>query len=319
MQPVATVTYSLVIPVYGNEASIPELLDAIRSLAARLDRSFEAVFVVDGSPDGSYAVLRDALPAQPFASQLLLHARNFGSFAAIRSGLATAHGDSLAVMAADLQEPIELVERFFAVLSRDEADVVVGTREGRADPWLTRTMSALFWWSYRTLVQPEIPPGGVDVFGCTRAFRDELLALGEANTSLVGQIYWLGHRRVAIPYKRLPRRHGSSAWSLSRKLKYLMDSLFAFSDLPIRLLIAAGGLGLVLAVGLALVVGIARLAGFVDVPGYAMTMITLLFFGGLNAFGLGIVGAYTWRAYENTKRRPLSIVQRADAFGAKES
>lgn len=308
-------TYSLVIPVYGNEASIPELLDAIAGLCARLDRSFEAVFVVDGSPDQSYAVLRDALPSQPFASQLLLHARNFGSFAAIRSGLAAARGDHMAVMAADLQEPVALVEAFYEKLARDEADVVVGTREGRADPWLTRAMSSLFWWSYRTFVQPAIPPGGVDVFGCTRAFRDELLALGEANTSLVGQIFWLGYRRVAIPYERLPRRHGTSAWSLSRKLKYLMDSLFAFSDLPIRLLIAAGGIGLLAAIGLALVVGVARLAGFVDVPGYAMTMITLLFFGGLNAFGLGIVGAYTWRAYENTKQRPLAIVRRAEEFG----
>ena len=306
--------YSLVIPVYGNEASIPELLAAIAGLASRLDGDFEAVFVVDGSPDQSFAVLRDALPSQPFASQLLLHARNFGSFAAIRSGLAAARGECLAVMAADLQEPIELVERFFATLARGEADVVVGTREGRADPWLTRTLSSLFWWSYRKFVQPEIPPGGVDVFGCTRAFRDELLALGEANTSLVGQIFWLGYRRVAMPYQRLPRRHGTSAWSISRKLKYLMDSLFAFSDLPIRLLIAAGSIGLFAAIVLALVVGIARITGLVDVPGYAMTMITVLFFGGLNAFGLGIVGAYTWRAYENTKQRPLSIVQRAESF-----
>jgi polyisoprenyl-phosphate glycosyltransferase len=183
---------------------------------------------------------------------------------------------------------------------------------------VTRTLSSMFWWSYRTFVQPDIPPGGVDVFGCTRAFRDELLALGEANTSLVGQIFWLGHRRVAIPYQRAPRRHGRSAWSFSRKRKYLMDSVFAFSDLPIRLLIATGGVGLAAAVVLALVVGVARIAGLVEVPGYAMTMITLLFFGGLNAFGLGIVGAYTWRAYENTKHRPLAIVQRAEAFERRE-
>jgi glycosyltransferase involved in cell wall biosynthesis len=314
----APVSCSLVIPVYGNEGSIPELLAAIAGLAARLDRGFEAVFVVDGSPDRSYALLRDALPSQRFASQLLLHARNFGSFAAIRSGLAAARGDFLAVMAADLQEPVSLVEQFFETLARGDADVVVGTREGRADPLLTRTMSSLFWWSYRTFVQPEIPRGGVDVFGCTRRFRDELLALGESNTSLVGQIFWLGHRRVALPYARLTRRHGQSAWSLSRKVKYFMDSLFAFSDLPIRLLIGVGGLGLALSITLALIVGIARLGGFVDVPGYAMTMITVLFFGGLNAFGLGIIGGYTWRAYENTKGRPLAIVQRAESFARSE-
>ena len=308
------VTHSLVVPVYGNEGSIAELVAAIATLASRLDGTFEAVFVVDGSPDASYARLHEALPAAGFRSQLLLHARNFGSFAAIRSGLEAARGDSLAAMAADLQEPIELIERFYSTLARGEADVVVGTRTGRGDPLMTRLASSMFWWTYRALVQPDIPRGGVDVFGCTRAFRDRLLALGEANTSMVGQIFWLGHRRVEIPYQRLPRRHGRSAWSFSRKLKYLMDSLFAFSDLPIRLLIAAGGTGLGAAVVFGLVVAIARLSGLVDVPGYAMTMLTVLFFGALNAFGLGIIGAYVWRAYENTKQRPLAIVQHAEEF-----
>ncbi len=310
-------TYSLILPVYGNEDSIPDLIAAIEQLAATTRGDFEAVFVVDGSPDRSYARLRDALGSASFDSQLLLHARNFGSFAAIRSGLEAARGDCLAVMAADLQEPIGLIAQFFGVLAADEADVVVGTRSGRADPLATRLASSLFWWSYRTFVQPEIPPGGVDVFGCTRAFRDELLALSEANTSLVGQIFWLGFRRTAIPYERLPRRHGRSAWSLSRKIKYLMDSLFAFSDLPIRALIAVGGLGLAAAIILGIIVGAARLLGTFDVPGYAMTMVTVLFFGGLNAFGLSIIGAYTWRAYENTKRRPLAIVQHAVNYTGK--
>jgi polyisoprenyl-phosphate glycosyltransferase len=315
---VESVKRSLIIPVYRNEESIPDLLEAIGALAIRLNRDFEVVFVVDGSPDGSYALLRENLPLVGFPAQLLLHARNFGSFAAIRSGLAAARGEVLAVMAADLQEPTELMERFFAILEADEVDVVVGTRTTRADPLLARVASSFFWWSYRTFVQPDIPAGGVDVFACTRAFRDELLALGEANTSLVGQIFWLGFRRASIPYERLPRKHGRSAWSLSRKIRYLMDSLFAFSDLPIRLLIAAGGLGIFAAISLAIAVGIARIAGLFHVPGYAMTMATVLFFGSLNAFGLGIIGAYTWRAYENTKARPLAIVRRVIEFGAEQ-
>ena len=306
--------HSLVIPVYRNADSLPELLDGISGLAARLDEPLEAVFVVDGSPDQSYALLRERLPTLPFASQLLVHSRNFGAFAAIRSGLAAARGEQLAVMAADLQEPIDLTERFFALLARDEADVVVGTRSARADPFASRMASALFWRAYRAWVQPDIPPGGVDVFGCTRAFRDDLLTLGEANSSLIGQLFWLGQRRVVLPYERLARRHGRSAWSFSRKLKYLMDSLFAFSDLPVRLLMLIGMLGLATAFVLGGTVLGARLLGAVPIPGYAMTMITLLFFGALNTFGLGLVGAYVWRAYENTKQRPLAVVYRSHAF-----
>jgi glycosyltransferase involved in cell wall biosynthesis len=306
--------YSLVIPVYRNEESIDDLLDAITGLGGRLDGQLEVVFVIDGSPDRSYALLRERLPGMPFLSQLLLHSRNFGSFAAIRSGLAVARGDCIAVMAADLQEPIELIEQFYRVLDRDEADVVVGTRSARADPLGARIASAVFWWLYRNLVQPDIPPGGVDVFACNRQFRDELVALGEANSSLIGQLFWLGLRRVTMPYERLPRRHGRSAWSLPRKLKYLMDSLFAFSDFPIRVLILLGGLGVATSLILGSVVAIARVAGMVAMPGYAMTMITLVFFGGLNTLGLGIIGAYVWRAYENTKQRPLAVVQRTQEF-----
>ncbi|TCO42760.1 glycosyltransferase family 2 protein [Dokdonella fugitiva] len=306
--------YSLVIPVYGNEASIGELLEAIAGLSRRLSQPLEAVFVVDGSPDRSYALLRDALPRMPFPAQLLVHSRNFGAFAAIRTGLAAARGEDVAVMAADLQDPIELIERFYDVLARDEADVIIGTRVARADPFLSRVASGVFWWLYRRLVLPQIPPGGVDVFACNRAFRTELLALGEANTSLVGQLFWVGMRRAVLPYERLPRRHGRSAWSFSRKLKYLMDSVFAFSDLPVRLLILVGGLGLGASLMLGSAVGIARLLGYITVPGYAMTILTLSFFGGLNTFGLGLVGAYVWRAYENTKQRPLAIVQRAHDY-----
>jgi glycosyltransferase involved in cell wall biosynthesis len=250
----------------------------------------------------------------PVRAQLLSHSRNFGAFAAIRTGLAAARGDDVAVMAADLQEPIELIERFYDVLARDEADIVVGTRVARADPFFSRVASAMFWGLYRRLVLPQIPPGGVDVFACNRAFRTELLAMGEANTSLVGQLFWLGMRRAVLPYERLERRHGRSGWSFSRKLKYLMDSVFAFSDLPVRLLILVGGLGLGTSLLLGGVVAVARLLGYITLPGYAMTMLTLLFVGGLNTFGLGLIGAYVWRAYENTKQRPLAIVQRAQEF-----
>lgn len=310
--------HSLVVPVYRNEESIPELLDAIAQLSQRMDQPLEAVFVVDGSPDGSYASLRDRLPAMPFRAQLIAHSRNFGSFAAIRTGMAAAKGDGIAVMAADLQEPIELIERFYAVLDRDEADVVVGTRIARADPLLSRIASGTFWWLYRRLVQPQIPVGGVDVFACNAKFRAELLAMGEANTSLIGQLFWLGMRRSVLPYERLVRRHGRSGWSFSRKLKYLMDSVFAFSDLPIHLLILFGGLGISIAMLLGVIVAAARLLGYVTMPGYAMTMLTLLFFGGLNMLGLGIIGAYVWRAYENTKQRPLAVVLHAQTFTGKE-
>ena len=270
---------TLVIPVYRNEGSIPDLLDAVERLYRNLSGEMETVFVVDGSPDRCYEILREALSKKCFPAQLVLLSRNFGSFQAIRIGLQLGNGDRFAVMAADLQEPPELVHEMDRVLREESIDVVVGVRDGRQDPFLNRIPAQVFWWLYRRYVVSEIPPGGVDVFGCNRAFRDSLLKLDERHSSLIAQIFWLGFRRKCISYVRQARQHGKSAWTLHKKVNYLMDSIFAFTDLPIRLLIRVGGGGAVLGGLLGLVVLIARLLGMITVPGYAVTMLTITFLG----------------------------------------
>lgn len=312
--------YSVVIPVYRNEESIPALVESLRQLALdvrqRHGDDFEAVFVVDGCPDRSHIVLERLLPQAGFRSQLIRHSRNFGSFAAIRTGLAAATGDRFGVIAADLQEPPELLLAFRDLLASGDYDVVVGCRESRDDPLPARLASALFWRLYRLLVIRDMPARGVDVFGCTRAFRDQLLRLEEANSSLVGLLFWLGFRRAEVPYHRRARQHGTSAWTLGRKLSYLFDSVFSFTDLPVRVLTALGALGLVVSIVFGSVVVLLKLLGRFDVPGYAATVVVVMFFGAINMLGLGIVGSYAWRGYENTKRRPLALVAEARSFPA---
>lgn len=300
--------YSIVIPVYKNETSIPRLVQVLVAMNHELGGQLEVVFVVDGSPDQSYALLRDALGTLDFSAQLLVHSRNFGSFPAIRTGLVAARGDYFGVMAADLQEPPELLVAFFTSLAADECDVVIGTRDGRNDPLLSRAASGFFWALYRRLVVHDMPEGGVDVFGCNRAFRDQLLKLEESRSSLIALIFWLGFRRKFVGYERQIRQEGKSAWTFSKKMDYMMDSIFAFTDYPIRLLIRMGMIGSVLSMALGVMVLAARLSGAIDVPGYAATMIAVLILGALNLLGLGLVGAYAWRGYENSKQRPLAIV-----------
>lgn len=307
---------SVIVPLYKNEPNVPALLERLAALHRSVPGGIEAVCVVDGSPDRSYALLAEALPRAPYPSRLLLLSRNFGSFAAIREGLRCATGRWFAVMAADLQEPQALVESFFAVLRADEADVVLGTRAQRADGVADRAASGLFWATYRTLINRELPAGGVDVFGCNEPFRARLLEFREAHSSLVGQLMWLGFRRKTVAYARAARDAGESGWTLRRKLGYLMDSVFAFSDLPIKVFAALGFLGLATSVVLGAVVAVARLGGAIEVPGYAATILSILFFGSLNLLALGIMGSYVWRAYENTKERPLAVVMREDRFGS---
>lgn len=307
--------YSVVVPVYGNEGSIGPLLRRLGELAGRLDGPMEAVLVVDGSPDGSLQVLRRLLPTAGFPSQLIAHSRNFGSFAAIRTGLAAARGQHLAVMAADLQEPPELVEQFFAHLASGEADVTVGRREGRDDPVVSRFFAGTFWAAYRRFVHPDIPAGGVDIFGCSREVADRLVAMDEAHTSLVGLLYWLGYRRVEVPYRRAPREHGKSGWSVRRKVRYLLDSVFSFTDVPVALLTGIGLVGGLLTVLASIVVLVARLTGAIDEAGYAPLMLVMLMSTFLMLFGLGVVGSYVWRTYENSKGRPGAIAMSHEEHG----
>jgi glycosyltransferase involved in cell wall biosynthesis len=304
----ANIIYSVIIPVYKNEQSLPRLFKALEAMNINLGSQMEAVFVVDGSPDSSLQVIKTALNDLPFAAQLIGHSRNFGSFPAIRTGLGFAKGEFFGVMAADLQEPPELICEFFGSLAANECDVSIGTRNGRTDPFLSRMASSIFWGLYRRLVVKDMPEGGVDIFGCNRVFRDHLLQLEESRSSLIALIFWLGFRRKFVSYIRQERLEGKSAWTLSKKIDYMLDSIFAFTDYPIRLLMKIGALGSAAAVLLAVIVLIGKVTGNIDVPGYAATVLSVLFMGALNLFGLGLVGTYAWRAYENSKKRPLAVV-----------
>ena len=307
---------SLIVPVYKNEKNIPPLIAAIEGIKEQIC-DFEAVFVVDGSPDQSLLELRARLPNAGFACQLIALSRNFGAFPAVRAGLAEATGQVFAVMAADLQEPPELVIKMYRAIANGECDVAYGMRRERKDGWLADLFSSLYWRLIRRIVSAEIPPGGVDMFGCVDAVRRHILALNERNSSLIGLLFWVGFRRKAIPYARAKREIGKSAWTFGKKWKYAQDSIFSFSDLPISLLLSFGFLGLLFSSAFGLIVLAGALLGRIEVPGYAATILVVLFFGMLQLLSIGVIGIYIWRIFENTKGRPLHIVMSSERFGEK--
>ncbi len=313
----APVLGSVVVPVYRNQESLPELVARLEDLDAELDGGLEAVFVIDGSPDGSGALLRELLRDSPLRSKLAWHSRNFGAFAAVRTGLAIATGSYIAVTAADLQEPPELLRAFYAELSTGEHDVALGVRRSRSDPWASSLSARWFWRIYCRWVQPQMPRGGVDTFACTRTVRDALVSLQEANSSLIGLLIWLGFRRVEVPYDRCERKHGRSAWTLRKKARYFFDSVYSFTDLPINLLLAVGVSGVLLSMICAAVVSLAWLFVGVRVAGYTPLMLAILLMGSSTLSGLGLVGSYVWRTYENSKRRPGAVAMLVETFDAR--
>lgn len=300
--------YSLVVPIYRNAESIEGLVAAVHQISAKIDGELEAVFVIDGSPDDSRERLIAALQQGGVSAHVIEHSRNFGAFAAVRTGMRFARGRYIAIMAADLQEPPSLVIEFFRRLATNDVDVVAGERAHRNDRG--DTASKLYWRLYRRFVLADIPAEGVDVFACTAAVRDVICSMESVNTSLVAQLFWVGFRREMVPYERRPNP-GASGWTFRRKLRYLSDSVFAFTDLPVRILWLVGIVGLALALLVGTLVLIGRAAGAIAVPGYAPTIIVISLFASLNLIGLGIIGSYVWRTYETAKGRPGAIIQNA--------
>lgn len=307
--------YSLVIPVYNNADSIGALVADITTLSEAFDHDFEAVYVIDGSPDDSAARLAELLTNLPYHCVVIEHARNFGSFAAIRTGLREATGASIAVRSADLQEPRTLIEGLLRAVSEGPHEVALGVRRGRHDSLHRRVGAHLFWSLYRRYVQPQMPRGGIDVFACSGRVRDNLLELREANSSLVGLLIWLGFPFAVVPYDRLPRAHGASQWSFRRLVDYMADSAFAFGRTPIRLIRWLGFVGIALGTLGAVLLLTLRLTNRISVSGYTPIMLAILIMGSLNLAAIGVIGSYVWRAFENTKLRQHAVVRSIETHG----
>lgn len=301
---------STVIPVYHNAASLSELVRQLQDVARRnSDCAFEFIFVDDGSKDDSYAVLC-ALKAQDARIGVLKLSRNFGSNPAILAGLTHARGDAIGVISADLQDPPQVIDDMLTQW-RAGSKVVLAIREQRDDPGLSSMLSAGFYTLFRRFAIKSMPPQGFDCFLIDRYVNDILISIQENNAFLAGLVLWLGFDPAIIYYKRQQReaRYGRSMWTLTKKIKYFVDSFVAFSYFPVRITSILGfafsGLGLLYA----LVIIISRIFAGIEVEGWSSMMVVLLIVSGVQMIMIGVVGEYLWRSLDETRKRPRYIVE----------
>ncbi len=301
---------SVVVPVYHNAPSLPDLLARLQALASRHPGdAFRFVFVDDGSKDDSFAVLLKLLKVEPRVTVVKL-SRNFGSNAAILAGLAEGDGDAVATISADLQDPPETLDAMLAHW-RAGKKVILAAREGRDDPPATAFLASVFYRLFRKYAIATMPEGGFDFFVVDHAVRDLLLGIQESNAYLMGLVLWLGFDPAVVPFRRQARdaRYGRSMWGFGRKVKYFIDSFVAFSYVPIR---AASVLGLLVsAAGLlyAVFIVFAHFALDLKVQGWASLMIVLLVVSGAQLLVMGMIGEYLWRNLDETRRRPRYVVE----------
>ena len=298
---------SVVIPVFHNQGSLVALHAGIgEALGALGNPTAEIILVDDGSADRSLEVIRGLAAQDPRVRGLRL-SRNFGSTGAILAGLAYAKGDCAAVIAADLQDPPDLIRQMVEE-QRKGYDVVLAARASRDDPLPTKVFSWLFYRLFRRFALPTMPVQGFDCFLLTRPVYQRVSLTASANTYLMGHILWLGFRRSVVYYHRRKREIGQSMWSFGRKVGYFIDSFVSFSYAPIRF---SSLLGLLLAAAgflYALVVIAYRLLYAQPVEGWSSLMIVVLILGGTQLLVLGVLGEYLWRALDASRSRPAFVV-----------
>jgi len=300
-------TVSIAVPVYYNELNLPHLFPRLFGLAdANPQYDFEYIFVDDGSGDNSFQILVD-LAERDARVRVVKLSRNFGSNAATLAGLHYVSGDCVAMIAADLQDPPELIT---TMLQRWEAGkkVVLATREDREDPLVNRLLSGAFYWLFRRLAIREMPANGCDFVLVDRKVADMLVQMGEKNPYLFGLILWLGFDRDIVYYTRQKRELGKSKWTLGKRVKYFIDALVSFTYVPMRL-VSALGIALALAGFVwAVVVVLNRILAGVPVQGWASLMTVVLVVSGVQLLTLGIFGEYLWRNFEETRKRPSFVI-----------
>lgn len=305
--------YSLVVPIYNEAETIPELVRRLTELVDKLDGPAEAILVDDGSSDSSYELMRAARDADP-RFKLLRLSRNFGHQIAVTAGLDVAAGNAVIVMDADLQDPPEVALEL-AARWRDGYDVVYAVREGReGETPFKRATASLFYRMFRRISDVDVPLDVGDFRLVDRRALDAFRSMRESNRYVRGMFSWIGYRQVGVPFQRDERYAGETKYPLRKMLKFATDGIVSFSAYPLRLALNVGFLVSALSFLLGVVFLISKFVGFYSVPGLASIAVFVAFLGGIQLLLIGIMGEYVARIHDEVKGRPLYLVSDTQGF-----
>ena len=299
---------SIVIPIYYNEDNLKPLYSDIKEkFINKIDYDYEIVMVNDGSKDKSYEVMQE-LARKDNNIKIISLSRNFGSHAACLCGLTYSTGDCAIIKAADLQEPTELLHEMVDSWKNGN-NVVLACRKAREESKGQIRFANLYYWLTRKAALPTMPKNGFDIYLVDRKVITVLNILDEKNSAITGQILWSGFKTGIVYYTRKAREIGTSKWTLKKKIRLVLDTLFSFSTVPIRVLELVGLLSLAVAVIWSIVVLASKLSGNISVSGFTTLLLFNLFSFGIIMMSLGILGEYLWRTFDASRNRPTYIIE----------
>lgn len=307
------VKYSIVIPLYNEEETLPVLVERLTEIMAEFDGPAEVLMVDDGSRDRTYELALAANAKDP-RFRVIQFSRNFGHQLAITAGMDAASGDAVIIMDADLQDPphviLQMIEKW-----QEGYEVVYARREQRDGERLFKTATASVFYGLLSRIADIDTQVDVGDFRLVdRRALNAFLSMRESNRYVRGMFSWVGFRQAAVPYTRDPRHAGTTHYTLRKMVMLASNGIMGFSTAPLRLALGAGMFLACASVIYGLAAISMKLAGLALVPGYASLLFAITFLSGIQLIVIGVVGMYVGRIYDEVRRRPLYLVRETHGF-----
>ncbi|MBO5292293.1 MAG: glycosyltransferase family 2 protein [Lachnospiraceae bacterium] len=297
---------SIVVPVYYNSDTLQMLYEDMKEKILGKLGDYEIVFVDDGSGDNSWEIM-NRIREQDENVQCVRLSRNFGEHAAILAGLSVCTGDCAVTKQADLQEDSGIILEMYESWKKGNK-VVLAVRAARDENPVKKFFANMYYAIVRKFIDKNMPAGGCDCYLLDRQVIKVLEMLDERNSSLTLQVLWVGFQSDKIYFHRKDREVGKSRWTLSKKVKLVVDSMMSFSYFPIRLMTTTGVVFAILAAIMAVNVIVEKVTVGTPIAGWASLMCVVLFSAGLILLMLGVLGEYVWRALDASRNRPPFII-----------
>ena len=298
---------SIIIPIYNEEANIPPLYERLKKVISSITYSHEFIFINDGSRDRSIELIRD-LAAKDSTVKYINFSRNFGHQIAVTAGLDNTKGEAVVIIDADLQDPPELIAEMYAKMKEGFQVVYAKRRSRTGESFLKKYTAKKFYRILARITSISIPVDTGDFRIMDKRVVEVLRHMPEQQKFLRGQISWIGFNQTYVEYDRSERNAGDTGYTYKKMIRFALDGITSFSNLPLKFATAIGFFVSIVAFLVSLYALYSRFISKSYVPGWTSLMLAVLFIGGVQLICIGIIGEYISRLSANVRNRPLYIM-----------